>query len=209
MHKKLMLACMAIAAFAAFVIAPAASASPVLTEPSVTPETVPVGASIKGTNTGDTFFTIAKDSTKVDCTHAEFKGTVTKNSAGQIKGEIPLGGSSFSGTGANGDCTSPLGDIAPSVTSKLCLETVEGTDSVKVTGCGANVSFSLKVTNVTTCKYSVASVTGTFVTGADATVNVSEGEAALAEPNVFCPSKGWLDMDFDLTTTDGTTLNVS
>lgn len=218
MHKKLITACLAIAAFAAFVVAPAASASPVLTEITKiddgggviteVSDTLSPGTSIKGTNTGNTLFTIEKDKTAVECTHAEFRGNVTVNNGAQIKGEIPVGGSSFSGTGANGDCTSPLGDIAPTVTSKLCLETTLGTDNVKITGCGANIKFSLKVTGLTTCNYKAAEVTGTFKTGADATVNLSEQRATL-ESGLFCPGEGWLDMDFDLTTTDGTTLLVS
>ncbi len=212
MHKKLILACMAIAAFAAFVIAPAASASPELNEGG---STVAVGSSIKATNTGDTRFTLTKGGSAVVCTHAEFKGSVTGNTGTKVKGEIPLSTAekptyTFSGTGEGGDCTSPIGVVKPTLTSKLCLETA-AEDKVLVTGCGGNVTFSLDVTKVTTCKYSTASVIGSYATplGSDATVNVSEGEAGLAEPNFLCPSAGWLDMDFDLTTTDGTTLTVS
>ncbi len=207
MHKKLMLACMAVAAFAAFVIAPAASASPELKEGSAT---VAVGSSVKGTNTGETKFTITKGGSAVVCTHAEMKGTVTLNSGTKIKGEIPAGNATFKGSASGEACTSSLGVVKPTVTSKLCLET-EANDVVKVTGCGANVTFSLDVINVTTCKYSTASVIGSYATplGEDATVNVSEQPAALAEPNFLCPAQGWLDMDFDLTTTDGTTLTIS
>ncbi len=209
MHKKLITACMAIAAFAAFVIAPAASASPALTETTTGGPLVAVGSSIKGTNTGETKFTIVKGGSAVVCTHAEMKGTLTGNSGTKIKGEIPSGGATFKGTASGEDCTSSLGAIKPTLTSKLCLETNTGADTVKVDGCGANITFSLDVTNVTTCKYKAASVSGTFITSADATVNVSEQPAVLAESNFLCPSEGWLDMDFDLTTTDGTTLYIS
>ena len=204
MHKKLMMACMAIAAFAAFVVAPAASASPVLTEGGVALGT---GVSIKATNTGITKFT-ASTGTVVECTHAEFKGTVTKNSGTKIAGEIPLGSASFSGTGEGGDCTSGLGPVKPTVTTRLCLET--SGDTVIITGCNGNpVTFTLDVTGLTECPYSAASVTGTFNTNADATVNVSEQLATRSNSNFFCPSSGKLDMDFDLTTTGGQTLFIS
>ncbi len=205
MHKKLMLACMAVAAFAAFVIAPAASASPALTEGG---SALAVGSSIKWTNTAPINFTFEEERTFFECTHTEFKGTLTKNNGSQIKGEIPVGGSSFSGTGFGGDCTSPLGGVSLSVTSKLCWETVVGTDNVKVTGCGGNIKFSFNVTGITTCKYLTSSISGTFKTNEDATVNWSDQPAVL-ESSVVCPSELWLDVSFDLTTTDGTTLSIS
>ncbi|MGN6588616.1 MAG: hypothetical protein ACTHKT_14280 [Solirubrobacterales bacterium] len=202
MHKKLMLACMAIAAFAAFVIAPVASATPVLTEGTTA---VAVGSSIKGTNTGATKFT-ASTGTVVECSHAEFKGTVTKNSGTKITGEIPAGSSSFSGSAAESKCTSGLGAVSVS-TGKLCLETA-ASDAVTVTGCGANVTFVLTIAGIE-CPYATASVSGTYSTTGDATVNVSEQTATRSNSNVFCPASGKIDMDFDLTTTAGTTLTVS
>ena len=203
MHKKLMLACMAIAAFAAFVVAPAASASPVLTDSG---GTLPVGASITGTTTGEAIFS---GGFNVKC-HGHLTGNVTENSGTKIKGEVPAGKAIFTGTGAGGDCTSALGDTAVTVTSALCMETVKGTDTVAVTGCGANITFDLNVTGALTCKYSTASVTGTFITGADATVNLNAQPASEEEPRqFFCPDNGSLTMDFDLTTTDGTTISVS
>lgn len=203
MYKKLMMACMAVAAFAAFVVAPAASASPVLTENG---EPLAVGSSIQGTNTGPTLFS---GGFNVTCTTAVINGKVT-SSGTPIKGEVAAGAATFSGTGAGGDCTSALGDTKPTVNSKLCLETVTGTDNVKVTGCGASVTFSLNVTGITTCRYSAASVTGTFQTNADATVNLNAQPASEEEPRAFfCPDTGTLTMDFDLYTTDGTTLTIS
>ena len=199
MHKKFMLACMAIAAFAAFVIAPAASASPVLTSNGTA---VPVGASITATNTGETLFT---GTFNVKCDHVHLTGTVTKNSGTQIKGTIPVGWAKFNGTGTNTDCTSFFGPTAVTVTSELCVETVEGSDSVKTTGCGGNIVFDLQVTGLGVCKYETASVTGSFETNAGAKVSVSEQPASLKEGSGFtCPSEGKLDMVFDLYTTGGT-----
>jgi hypothetical protein len=209
MHKKIMLACMAITAFAAFVIAPTASASPVLTENG---SALAVGASIKGTNISETLFT-ASTGAIVRCTKAELKGSVTGNSGTVIKGTIPVGGAVFSGTGVGSpvaDCTSDLGDVRVTVTSELCLETVTKSDNVTITGCSGNpVTFTLHITNTgSECKYSTSTVLGTFVTNASATVKVTEQSAGLVS-GFLCPSSGKLDMHFDLTTTDGTALLVS
>ena len=208
MFKKLMMACMAIAAFAAFVIAPAASASPVLTHEGTavavhpateTCEKNPSGC-IEGKNTEETLFTGAFN---VHCNTAVLKGWVTQNNGSQIKGTIPVGNASFTSSG--GDCTSALGATKVTVTSELCIETVVGSDNATTTGCGSNVVFDLEVTGTGNCKYSTASVSGTFKTNAGATINISEQEAKKVEGGFFCPSSGKLDMDFDLYTLGGKT----
>jgi len=196
MFKKLMLAGMAIAAFAAFVLPATASASPHLTE-GVTP--VPVGAAIQGVNTGITKFTGAFN---VECNSAVLKGTVTKNSGTKIEGTIPVGSAVFTGTGTGGDCTSALGSTKVTVNSELCLASnAAPADTFAVTGCeGKAVVFTLEITGTGPCKYSTATVNGTYTTNvAPATVNVSEQEAKKLEGGFFCPS-GKLDMDFDLYT---------
>jgi hypothetical protein len=136
MHKKLIMACMAIAALAAFVVAPGASGSPVLTDPVAT--ALAVGASVKGTNTGAARITTTVGT--IECSHTEFKGTVAQNSGTSIKIEIPAHSFIFSGTAVGSDCTGPsvLGPMKPTMSSKLCIETVTGTDNVKVTGCGSS-----------------------------------------------------------------------
>jgi hypothetical protein len=213
MHKKLMMACMAIAAFAAFVVAPTASASPVLTHEGIK---VPPGTTIVGTLTENAVFTGA---ITVTCTKAVLTGTVIENSGTKIKGEIPAGKASFTGTSGTGtECSSTLAGapVVVTVNSKLCLETVEKTDTVLTTGCEVEtnpitepkvltkepVVFTLNLTGNGPCKYSTASVTGTFKTGEPATVKLSEQEAKKVEGGFFCPSSGKLDMDFDLYTDD-------
>jgi hypothetical protein len=207
MHKKLMMACMAIAAFAAFVVAPAASASPVLTNGGVA---VAVGTELTGKNTGETKFT---GSINVNCSNADLTGKVTKNNGTEIAGEIPVGSALFTGTHSTGDCTSTGLFTAPaavSVTSKLCLATVPKTDNVTITGCGANVKFTLNLTGLGPCEYSTATVLGTFVTNAGATINVLEQAATLTNTGSFCPTSGKLDMHFDLYTKGGgTQLTIS
>ena len=219
MHKKLIMACMAIAAFAAFVIAPAASASPVLTENGVRVQaTNPDGVNTKivgtlkaGTNA------IFTGSITVTCSKAVLTGELTVNTGTKIAGEIPAGGAVFTGTSGTGtECSSSLFGAATAVTvnSKLCLETITGEDKVKTTGCGgANVTFTLNLTGNGPCTYETPSVTGTFLTGKEATVNLSEQEAKGEATNgAFCPSSGKLDMDFILYTDDNkheTALTIS
>jgi hypothetical protein len=208
MHKKLIIAYMAVAAFAAF-IAPTASASPVLTEGGVA---LPAGASIEGasTSTGSGF----TGAISVTCSRTRIKAILTGNIGVHITFEVPVGSASFTGTGTGGDCTSTGLFAAPaavSVTSKLCLETVPKTDNVTITGCGgASVKFALNLTGLGPCEYSTATVLGTFVTNAGATINVLEQAAALTNTGSFCPTSGKLDMHFDLYSTGGTTqLSIS
>jgi hypothetical protein len=212
MHKKIMLACMAIAAFAAFVVAPMASAA-VLTENGVAVE---VGKSIKGT-AGQTRF-VAGENT-VTCSSATMSGTVTANSGGTVAGTIPAGNPVFTGTASEGDCTGGLlGAVKPSVNSELCLHIPKGTDTGSVTGCeGKAVTFTLFATNIflvgpTKCLYEKASIAAEITTApANAAIKVVKGEKAKGEstnPSV-CPAEGELEMEFELTTTDGTVLTFS
>jgi len=207
MHKKFMLACMAVAAFAAIVVAPAASASPVLTSGTGGP-VVPIGTSIVWLHTGNIEFT---GSVTIDCSNARLTGTVTKNSGSQIKAEIPKGSASITGTGTGGDCTSTLFGSPAKVTvnSKLCFETVEGTDNAKFSGCGANISYTIELTGNGPCKYESASSTGTFKTSEHATFTVLDQVDTLVEGGFFCPSSLKTDYDLDAVTTDLTPLVVS
>jgi hypothetical protein len=196
MHKKLMLACMAIAAFAAFVIAPAAQGA-VLTENGTALAT---GTSVTAKNTGITKFT---GGFGVECEVAHLAGTVTTNSGGVVKGEIPATSATFTNTGGTA-CKSLLGATTVKVTSNLCLELPKGTDILTVKGCSGNVVFDLTASGVT-CKYEAASVSGTATTNSTpATANVSEQPAKEVGGSFFCPDEGKLDMDFDLYTTGGT-----
>jgi hypothetical protein len=199
MHKKLMMACMAIAAFAAFVIAPAASGA-VLTDNG---EPLAAGASITAKNTGNTLLT---GPFNVVCSHADLQGTVLTNGSGSISGTIPVGGATFGGTGTSTDCTSALGSTSVTVNSELCLSVAKASDTVITDGCGGPIVFTLTVTGTGPCKYSTASVNGPLVTNTTpGSASISEQEAKKSEGGIFCPSSGKLDMTFDIYTTDGTT----
>ena len=149
MQKKLIAALLAVAASAALVIVPAASASPVLT--NAKGEAVPVGTEIKATAVGNGVFT---GGFNVVCTGSEGSGVVTANTGTSVKGEIPANNLKFSGTGSGGECTSSLGNVTVSVNSKICSETTKGTDSGVSTGCGNPITFSFAVTGSVTCRYS-------------------------------------------------------
>jgi len=198
MYKKFMLACMAITAFAAFVIAPAASAG-TLTDNG---KPLAAGASIVGIGTEISRFT---GGFGVECEVATLNGTVTQNNTtGPIKGTVPVGGATFTNKGGAA-CSSALGATTVKVTSELCLEVAVGSDVVKTTGCGGSVVFDLTAAGIT-CKYETASVSGTATTNVDpATVKVFEQPANEVGGSFYCPDTGKLDMDFDLYTTDLTT----
>jgi hypothetical protein len=205
MHRKLMLACMAVAAFASFAGTPTASAT-ALTEGGTT---LAAGASITGTATEIKY---TANSVTLTCSHMHMAGTVTANANGTFAAEFPAGSISVTGTDG-GDCTSTnLGPVKWTMTSKLCLHVGKGTDTATMTGCsGSPVTTVIDITNLgISCKYEVASVSGIITTeggGKDAEVNILEqvkkGEAS---NSFFCPQEMKLDMEFKLTTTDGTTL---
>jgi hypothetical protein len=206
MQKKLIQACLAVAAAAVFVVAPTASASPVLTNAKGV--AVPVGTEIKATAVGNGVFTGAFN---VVCTGGEGSGVVTANTGTLIKGEIPANSLKFSGTGSGGECTSSLGNVTVSVNSKICSETTKGTDSGVSTGCGSPITFSFAVTGSATCRYSTASMTGTFFTAPkDAQGALSEQSAKGEEGNSFlCPTEGKLDISLSESLKTGETLAVS
>ncbi|MGN6587630.1 MAG: hypothetical protein ACTHKT_09195 [Solirubrobacterales bacterium] len=204
MLKKLITACAAIAAFAAFVVAPVASASPVLTESGVA---VPVGAEVKGSNTG-TFRFEGSGGYTIECSTASLAAKVTANSGTQIKLEAGAGGFTTSGTGTGADCTANWGPTTLTW-GKMCFETVKGADTVSITGCGASMTLTTNITGAAICKYTAANLTGSFITNADATINMNSLTVKLVEGGILCPAEVKFNLDFDLTTTGGTTLSIS
>jgi hypothetical protein len=210
MHKKLMLACMAIAAFAAFIAVPAASASPVLTD--VTTEhnnqidTVGLKKT-KSTNIGFLRFTISSGGS-IECSKAEEEGEVIENSGLSIKMNITA--ATFEGTGSGGDCTSPLGDIKVTNSSlPWCFSSTKaGSFSVrggKCTEASRAITFTLDVTGIVNCSYVKASVNGTYTTvGNESTLKISEenfvntGEGN----NIFCPTSGKIHLEKRLQTAE-------
>jgi hypothetical protein len=204
MQKKLITACLALVAFAAFAIAPAlASASPVLTEDN-NGVAVPVGTKIIATNTGDTLMTTSLGT--IHCTKAVITGELVKNNGTEVEGTISS--ASFTGTGAEERCTTAfLGNIK--VTPKRlpwCIKAKSSftADTFQLTSgaCpgGGIMEFTLDSSTVGECTYTKASVTGSFITGTGGDLTVSEQEFVKSAGSGFCPGSGKLDMTFDLYT---------
>jgi len=204
MHKKLAGITLLILALAVAVLAPGASASPVLTNGG---KAVPVGTQVTGKNLGTLKFTTPF---LTECTAFDFTFWVTSNSGTKLRLEAPLGSSSFSGTGAGGDCTSSTGASNMAWNSKLCLEATSE-DKIIATGCGAKSTFTTTITTggfEVPCTYAATSFTGTFLTNADATLSFTS--QIFQQEGAFCyGTTTQLDLAFELTTTAGGTLVIS
>jgi hypothetical protein len=224
MSKKIIMACMAVAAFAAFVLPASASAknTPILKDAS---GTVAVGAAINGTNVGETVFWNTATSIKLaTCTTATLTGKVVKNTTGTVEGTITT--FDFSGTGGvhadNGlaECTGDIGSSAVTVISKpLCLRSTEAmathefqvgaelTGKTCAEGTG-NVKFLLISTTAGECEYETAStVKGDFTTTAVGTASklttrdtIAGSGASKIRGGFLCPSSGMLGMTFTMET---------
>jgi hypothetical protein len=216
MSKKIILACMAIAAFAAFALPASASASPRLCETAAgggEPCTnVAVGSLIKGTNVGNWTFT-GEGGNNVVCSVVTMTGNLTENSGTSTKGDITS--TTFGGTGTNGDCTGPLGTSVQVITNEgnglpwcLSANNEMAADEFQVRGNACNlasrsITFQFNITGLNHCWYNrTGAVKGTFTTdtaGQDAVLTFSEQEWTLEKEertSIFapaCPGFGKLD----------------
>jgi hypothetical protein len=212
MSKKLIAACMVIAAFA--VVPSLAAAKPVLTHPTGT--IIPPGTPLLATNTTETVMTLPGELPPLKCSSAVMTGTVTADStAGGFDGEITKAEFGGTGTTISGDvrpeCTGGLGPSGVTVTSlPWCLEGTESSDTFSLKGgkCGAAtapITFDLTVTSAfgtITCKYiRTTKLTGTFQTHpSDAIASIASVVFTKHESSVLCPEKGELDMTFTVET---------
>ncbi|HEX5593219.1 MAG TPA: hypothetical protein VFX35_07720 [Solirubrobacterales bacterium] len=237
MSKKLIMSCMALVAFAAFVLPATASATndPQLTETTFNAEgkdigthTVPPGAKVIGTNIGNADFmnTTGEGTPQVSCSSALLTGTVTKNEGGTVEGSIST--ADFSGTGPlskhnpakeYSECTASIGNAAITVSTPLVIKSdpTMATDEFRVsgTGAGGTVTFNIVSTVAGQCKYLTTSTVKGDYTTAPATTklvvrNTQAGSGAkLEEGGFLCPTSGQLRMTFFLETEDGTELSIS
>jgi hypothetical protein len=224
MFKKLIVSCMALAAFAACALPASASATndPQLTEGATL---VPTGTSLVGT-ASNTLFTNTEGAELVVCSTAKLTGTLKANSGSKVEGEIPKGNAIFSGDGLpsahNGlrECTATFGNAYVTVTTALCVrsDSLMVTDEFQVTGgsCpGGKVKFIIGSTTAGACEYeSNGAVKGTYTTGGSetklTTLNTTAGSGSTRISGGFlCPSSGQLAMTFNLETTNGTKLSIS
>jgi len=219
MKGKLIAACMALAAFAAFAVMPAlasAANSPLVVENGVA---IPVGSKILATNVGTTKMTTSLGT--IECSTAILTGELTSNTTGNVKGNITS--AKFGGTGAlqagaeEPECTTQAifgGNTtitANSATNGLpwCIEATSAmaNDEFQVRGNScANLArpirFAMDITNLGTCVYQrTGAIPGTFTTSTtDSTLSISEVEFAKFEGGFACPSSGKLDMTFTMET---------
>ena len=214
--SKLVRACMALAAFAAFAVLPATAAAtndPQLTHPAGT--LLAPGTLIKATSVGATEFTNTAKEPLVTCSSATMTGTLLKNSGGSVEGTITT--SNFQGTGAvaahNGlpECTGSFGNAWITVVGDLCVRSTPtmATHEFQVSrgGCPGegNPRFIIGSTTIGECEYETgSSVKGDYTTGEDTVMTVRHTAAGSGSSKIrggfFCPSSGMLKMSFTLET---------
>jgi hypothetical protein len=223
--SKLVKACMALAAIAAFAVLPAtamATNSPQLKEGETALAT---GSKIVATNVGSTLFTNTTGTTLVDCNNAKLSGTLTKNTVGGVEGEITT--FDFSGTGSfsthnnANECTGSFGDAWITVVSNpLCVRSTSAmatlefqVSSGKCGEEGGKVKFIIGSTTVGECEYETTGVVkGDYETNTSKMTvrHTQEGSGAKKiRGSFFCPSSGMLKMTFALETEDGTAVTIS
>ena len=219
MSRKLITACMALAAFVAFAVVPAGASAnndPDLTHPTGT--MLAAGAKIKATSVGHTLMTDANGGILITCSTAEMTGTLKTNNGSTIAGDIES--AHFTGSGAGNDCTSVLGDVK--VTTNVgngtpwCVHSGpnDATDKFTVRGgkCAEEaraMTFALDFTSGITCKYTretkASPLIGTYTTHPDdAVLSISHEPFHKEEGSFFCPSTGYLDMSFTMETDSAT-----
>jgi hypothetical protein len=209
MSKKIIMACMAIAALAAFALPASALAA---NEPQLTENgsLVAKGSLIKVTNIGDTILKNTEGASIVNCSTATMTGEVTKNEANTVEGKITT--ATFAGTGTKQasepdlECTGSLGNAT--VTPLNFPWTLKSTplmanDELQVAAAAGKIKFLLKPTVFGVpieCEYEANGVIkGSFVTNAD-TASVTASSAGSGFTRIRgefpCPTSGYLEMNF-------------
>ena len=222
MSKKLIISCMALVAFAAFVLPATASAA---NDPQLTSEgsLIPAGTSITATGVNALFTNTTGSSTLTTCSHAHLTGTLTKNSESMVEGEIPVGNAIVKGTGATSsdnnlpECTGSFGSFFITVKSALCIKSGPGQaeDEVLITGCTGKVKFLIGSTTAGECEYeSTGAVQADSTTGGTeasiTTRDTSEGSGSkLIRGGFLCPTSGALKTTVGLKTTNGEPITIS
>jgi hypothetical protein len=219
MHKKLITACMALVALAAFALPATASAvnDPDITHPTNTLLGTPT--KIKATNVGVTKMLSPGGSVLVECSVATMTGTLTKNDgAGNVEGTIE--NTTFAGTGTlregEKECTGSFGNVTVHTNigngTPWCLRSTStmATDKFQVRGGSCSeearsITFVLTSTTVGTCKYNrTTAIEGEYTTHPeDAVLHLKPStltEFTKEEGGFFCPGAGQLEMSFTLET---------
>jgi hypothetical protein len=223
MSKKLILACMALIAFAAMALPAIASATPRLCETNGSVcETLATGVKIRAHNVGPINFT-SGGTTLYECSTATLTGTLTQNTAEGVKWDVET--AEITGAEAGGKCKSGFGGPTSFDTNigngvPWCMTASGATDTVSVRGnsCTAEVrsiTFVLTTTNIGTCKYSrAAAFSGSITThtssSEDAVLTLAPAgtEFTKEEGSILCPASAGLEMKFTLTTDNSPTFTT-
>jgi hypothetical protein len=217
MFKKLIMSCMAVAAFAAFVLPASASAA---NDPTLTDAAghVAVGSKITATNVGETIFWNTETKLKLSvCNHVFMTGEITRNDSGVVTGKVTT--AHFSGTGAVAadtglaECTGEIGSSYVTVKNlplELSSTPAMAEHEFQVTGSGgAKVKFLLGSTVAGECEYEAGGpIKGKYTTGTsaatDALLTTTDTSAASGASKIrggfLCPTSGMLAMTFTMKT---------
>ncbi|HWC47799.1 MAG TPA: hypothetical protein VG448_02850 [Solirubrobacterales bacterium] len=223
MSKKLITACLALVAFAAFILPASASAA---NDPQLTSSgsLVPAGTSIIGTLSGGSvvFWNTATNIQQLVCSNFKLDGSVLRNSGSTVEVEVTSYG--FWGTGAanvdNGlpECTGSFGNLfftARNLPFLLKSLPTYNTDEVQLSAKIGNIKFLLGSTTAGECEYETAASikADTTTGGTEAQITTRDTAAGsgfkLIRGGFLCPESGMLLMTFNMETTSGTKVVVS
>jgi len=208
MQKKILAIC---AALVVFGLVPAnASAFKQLVEGAGNP--VKAGSEITATNVGNTVLTSSAG--PVECAVSKMHGTVTKNEAGAIEGDIST--ATFEGATAGSKCTGSFGATGVKVTSlPWCVKQSKTTGTYELRGgtcseAAKPLTFTLETSFFGNCNYErTTPVTGKMTNnsvGGVTSAHLNAEKVVFTRTSGFCPAAGELDMTYKLETSNGTAL---
>jgi hypothetical protein len=207
-------------AVAAIVLASAAGAAPVVTQPTST--VLATGTKLVGTSKEEILMSTPLG--LIRCGTASLKGNLTTNStASGNKLEVTF--ASFTGTDAGGECTTWTGGVtitpnhptsSPVNGLPWCLEATAASDQGKVRGGGCSsatrpIRFGMDFTALGICVYqrteaAVTEIQTDVEPSKDALLHLREQEWKLFEGGFSCPSSAKLSMTFTMETEAGSTV---
>lgn len=187
MGKSFVATCVSLVVLAAIALVPAAASAvndPDLTEGKGGP-LVPVETKVLGTSIGNMRTTSSPGTANWECSAALLTGTVAKNNGTSL--EATINTLSFSGTGANGECTGAAGGFTFNTNGESgvpwCLQSDSSMtdDSFQIRGNACNlasraITITTSTTTVGKCLYKrFAAIPGTYDTEAtgDAILHLS------------------------------------
>lgn len=214
MSKKIIMACMAVAALAAFAMPSSAIGQEItVTHPTNTVAATPL--KIIGTNTDIVSkLTDSSGNSLAECTFVKMTGTLEKNTHPEVSGTITT--AEFKGTPGvtphTAHCSSSFGTITVTTnpaTNGLpwCLRSAStmAADEVQIRGnkcseAARPIRFILHSSVAGECTYErTTAVVGKFTTHPTATsITVTAQEFPRVAGGIFCPTKGFLDLTMSL-----------